>query len=464
MRDAPSASDTIAAVSTPAGRAGIGIVRISGPRALKIASLVFRPKNPHHLLKSHRLLLGELVDPETDTPVDEILLTFMKAPNSYTREDVIEINSHSGYALLDKILEIVLRAGARHAQPGEFTFRAFMNGRIDLTQAEAVMDLIRATSERGVVLACRQLQGRMKERLASLKNNLVEVLSLIEVDIDYPDEGYGLASGGKTAKRLLTEVVDLLERIQRTYEERRFWVDGFKVVIVGRVNAGKSSILNRLLEEQRAIVSSIPGTTRDVIETMLHLKGIPVRLLDTAGYRNPTDEVEKTGLNLAEKNLDEADLALLVLDRSQKLDEDDLKILHRCQGINTLVVLNKIDLPNGMGDEAVGYFPDEKPCVSVSALTGEGFQGLLDAIHKAAVSSEGSRADTEFLPNARQYTATGEALGHVNEALKNLENNAPLEIIAEDLHLGMDAVSSISGEGVRDEVLHRIFEKFCLGK
>ena len=464
MTDDLTPADTIAALSTPPGQAGIGIIRISGPSALDVARRVFRARRPDRKWRSHRLHLGTVVDPATGDEVDEILLSVMKAPLSYTREDVVEINSHSGYALLERILNVVLDAGARQAQPGEFTLRAFLNGRIDLTQAEAVMDLIRARSERGIELASRQLRGGLKARIEAVREALVGFLAHIEVAIDYPDEGYGLAPGEKAAARVHGELLTPLEEMRAAHARGRVWVDGARVAIVGRVNVGKSSILNRLVGTDRAIVTPEPGTTRDVVEQAVQIDGLPVRLLDTAGYRTARGAVEEIGIRLAEQCIENADLALWVVDRSRGLEADDRRILERCGETPTLAVANKIDLPRRLEEAAIRDVCGEMPVVPVSALSGEGVEELARAVRKAVLAGDRGEAPSALAPNARQKRILDQACSHALRAVENLRAESPLEIVALDLQDALFALDGITGTRAHGEVLDRIFSEFCLGK
>ncbi len=464
MPDDFSPNDTIAALSTPPGQAGIGIIRVSGPRSVAIARDVFRPRHHTQDWTSHRLLLGDIVDPVTAVSVDEVLISVMKAPRSYTREDVVEINSHSGHALLERILNILLDAGARQARPGEFTLRAFLNGRIDLTQAEAVMDLICAQSERGVELASRQLKGGLKGRIEAVRESLIDLIAHAEVAIDYPEDGYGLISGEEASDRVKTHVLEPLEQIREAHARRRIWVEGTKAAIVGRVNVGKSSILNRLVGGDRAIVSSEPGTTRDVIEQAVQINGLPLRLLDTAGYREAVGEVESLGIQLTERCIEEADLALWVVDRSRGLDMDDRRVLHLCKDVPTLAVINKIDLPGLLDEENLRVLCGDIPMIRVSALSGEGMAGLERAIQDTVLGREKGRADLEFAPNARQNRVLGRACAHLCQAVSHLREDAPLEIVILDLESGLDCLDEITGSHTTDDVLERIFSEFCLGK
>ncbi len=464
MPDDASLTDTIAALSTPPGHAGIGIIRMSGPLAVPIARTVFRPRRPITDNSSHMLHLGDIIDPSTVVSVDEVLLSIMRAPRSYTREDVVEINSHSGHALLERILNILLDAGARQARPGEFTFRAFLNGRIDLTQAEAVMDLIYARSERGVELASRQLKGGMRQRIESVRDSLIGLMAHAEVAIDYPDEEFGLISGDEASGRVATEVLEPLEEIRSAHARRRIWVEGTKVAIVGRVNAGKSSILNRLVGKKRAIVSSEPGTTRDVIEQYVQINGLPLRLLDTAGYREAQGEVESLGIRLTEQCLQEADLALWVVDRSRGLHMDDRRIFDRCKEVPTLAVVNKIDLKGRMNEEEVRLVCGHIPMIRVSALSGEGMAHLEQALANAVLGKDQGGVHAEFAPNPRQNRILGEACAHLRRAVSRLQEDAPMEIAAMDLQSALECLDRITGRQASDDVLERVFSEFCLGK
>jgi len=455
--------DTIAAIATPIGQAGIGIVRMSGPGCFSIAQKIFRPRNPASAFKSHCLCLGQLLEPASNNPIDEVLLTFMKAPRTYTREDVVEIHSHSGYVLLSKILDILLSQGARLARPGEFTMRAFLNGRIDLTQAEAVMDLINSRSERGLVVASRQVQGEFREAIESLKQKAVRILAQAEAAIDFPETDVDAGLRERGPEEIERELVCPIEALMAS-SEGRIWVDGVSTVIAGRVNVGKSSLLNRLLNEQRAIVTPVPGTTRDIIESSLCIAGIPIRLMDTAGLRSVSDEVEQMGIALTRKKLGEADFVLIVIDRSRPLDQDDLDIMHQIQEKPTLLVMNKMDLParihEGVGTDALSRFP----CVEISALTGQGLDDLKKAIQKAVLGASLDATSSQAAPNARHRHALGRAVGFFRTAGLRIKEDAPLEIVALELGSGLEALGEITGETTAEDVLDSIFSQFCLGK
>jgi tRNA modification GTPase len=456
--------DTITAISTPVGQAGIGIIRISGSKAAPIAEKIFVPRNGSWPLESHRLYLGDLFDPSSGNPIDEVLLSFMEGPNTYTREDVVEINSHSGFVLLSRILQLVLDHGARIAMPGEFTMRAFLNGRIDLTQAEAVMDLINSRSERGLQLATRQLKGGFGQKLEKIKGEALDIMANIEVGIDFPDEEPEIIPIEQALRILKEEIIDPIESLIATHDMKRIWLDGIKTVIAGRVNVGKSSLLNRFLEEERAIVTPIPGTTRDVIEATITIEGIPLRLMDTAGLREVENEVEKIGLYFTSEKIAEADLLLVVIDQSRPLESDDLELIEKCAGKRALIILNKIDLPECSPREEIVARVSGCPVVSVSALTGEGIDDLKKAVVESVARGDFDPEGSHVATNLRHIEILTSAAGFFRDAVKKMQEGAPLEIVALELKSGLDAIEEIIGSTASDELLDRIFGQFCLGK
>jgi len=456
--------DTIAAIGTPIGLAGIGIVRISGPRAGDIAEKIFEPKRPTKELQSHRLYLGHLRDPSSGKTVDEVLLSFMKAPYSYTREDVVEINAHSGYLLLSTILQIILNEGARLAKPGEFTFRAFINGRIDLTQAEAIVDLINSKSERGLELASEQIRGGFRAEIEVLRQRVVKILAHTEVAIDFPEEEYGDMSREEMAQWIERDVLEPIEKIMSAHAQRKIWMDGIKTVIVGRVNVGKSSLLNRLLNEERAIVTPVPGTTRDIIESTIHIEGIPIRLMDTAGFRKVKGQVERIGISLTKEKLAGADLCLIVIDQSRPLNQDDLNIIAKAEKKKSLILLNKIDLAQRIREQELDRVLDGMPVVRISALTGEGIDALRKTIRDHIVTGDVDTTSSHLAPNLRHRTALMEASVRFKNAFDNIRGLLPLELIAVDLNSGLEALGEIIGKTTHEEVIEKIFSEFCLGK
>lgn len=457
-------TDTIAAVATPIGQAGIGIIRISGPLTTEIAEKIFKSKNPTQGLRSHHLYLGYLLDPSTGETVDEVLLSFMKAPHSYTREDIIEINSHSGYLLLSRILQIILAQGVRLAKPGEFTLRAFLNGRIDLTQAEAVIDLINAKSDRGLQLASKQIQGAFRKQIEALRQKAIHILAHAEAAIDFPEEENDIMSREEAAIRIEEELIKPIEILIEAHAKKRLWVEGINTVIVGRVNTGKSSILNRLLNEQRAIVTAIPGTTRDIIESTITIEGLPLRLMDTAGFRNVRDEVEKIGIYFTEKKLAEADFLLVVIDQSQPLNQDDLNIIAQSREKTALIVINKIDLPSRLGKDTEKEAFAGLPIVRISALTGQGLDQLEKGIASCLLERGTDMTSADTAPNMRHWQALTDAARYFKKAGQRTTEDAPMEIIALELKSGLDALGTIIGETTSEDVLSSIFSQFCLGK
>ena len=458
-------NDTIAAIATPIGQAGIGIVRISGPIAHEIAERIFRPKNPVPCLHSHRLYLGHLYDPSSEQTVDEVLLSLMKAPHSYTREDIVEINSHSGYLLLSKVLQIIIEQGARQARPGEFTLRAFLNGRIDLTQAEAVIDLINAKSDRGLHLASQQIQGAFRNAIEQLRQKAIDILAHSEAVIDFPEDETDIMSKEKAANRIEEELVKPIRALIDAHTRKRLWVDGINTVIVGRVNAGKSSLLNRLLNEPRAIVTEIPGTTRDIIESTVTIEGLPLRLMDTAGFRETKkDEVERIGVHFTEKKLEEADFLLVVIDQSRPLNHDDLNIIALSQGKNALIVINKIDLPSRLSETREHEPFSGFPVVKISALTGQGLDQLRKGIAHYLLKGDIDVTSSNTAPNLRHRQALSDAAQFFKNAGQKTKEDAPMEIVAFELKSGLDALGTIIGETTSEEILDSIFSQFCLGK
>jgi tRNA modification GTPase len=460
----PREEDTIAAISTPFGESGIGIVRISGPLAEPIALKLFRPKKDDPDLISHTFNYGEIVDPQKGTPIDEVLLVLMKSPKTYTREDIVEIHCHGGYLILQRVLELVLSRGARMAQPGEFTKRAFLNGRIDLIQAEAVIDLIQAKTRASLEIANQQLRGWLSKEMAGLRSRLIEHLALIEAHIDFPEEEIELITS--LAKREdLEQMIDQLDSWIASYEEGRIFREGISCAIIGKTNVGKSSLLNVLLREERAIVTPIPGTTRDVIEEVLNIEGIPIRLMDTAGLRKPVDSVEQEGVKRAKERVADADFVLLVLDGSRVLDDEDVEIFGEIEGKKKVVVLNKIDLPLRISiKELKGRF-EADPIVAISALRNEGINNLRKTIYDSLIHQRvRSSPEHVVVANIRHKTALAQGRDYLSRALKGLEEGASLEFVAFEIRSALEALGEMVGETTTEDVINRIFEKFCIGK
>jgi tRNA modification GTPase len=463
-RTPPNQEETIAAISTPFGESGIGIVRISGSLAESIAKKIFRHKKEQSSFISHHFHYGEIIDPKSGNPVDEVLIILMKSPKTYTKEDIIEIQCHGGYFILQKVLELVLREGARMAQPGEFTKRAFLNERIDLTQAEAVIDLIRAKTQTSLEIANQQLRGWLQREMSELKERLLEGLALIEAHIDFPEEDIEPIAF-ENLKGELDRIIHQMEEWIASYEEGRIFREGISCAIVGKTNVGKSSLLNVLLKEEKAIVTPIPGTTRDVIEELLNICGIPVRLMDTAGLRKPEDSIEQEGVRRAKERVADSDFVLLMLDGSMELDEDDFEIFEEIKGKKGVVIINKNDLPLRISLEEVKSRFKDDPIVFISALKKEGIDDLKKTINNSLVHRE-VRATPEHLivANIRHKKALTQVRDNVSNAKKGIEEGTSLEFIAFEIRSGLESLRELVGETTTEEVLDRIFEQFCIGK
>ena len=454
--------DTIAAIATPLGIGGLGIVRISGEKAGEIAKRLFVPRSSQNNLQSHRLYHGEIVDPREGTPLDEVLLVMMRRPHSYTGEDVVEIHCHGGILILQNVLQAVLREGARIAEPGEFTKRAFLNERLDLAQAEAVADLIESQTHKGMSQALGQLKGRLSTEIRKLRDELIELLSSVEASIDFPEEDLEEISG----EMLLKRVESCSAKIQRflsTYEEGRIYREGLCTVIVGRANVGKSSLLNILLEEKRAIVTEIPGTTRDVIGEIVNIKGIPLKILDTAGLRKATNIVEEEGIKVTREKLTEADIVILVLDGGQALSAEDREIIQEPKGKKVVVAINKIDLPQKLSRSQAEKEGLEGQIVEISAKEGRGIDKLKEAIFSIAVcqSEEGSSI---FINRVRHKIALERADDSLRKAKESILKEMSPEFIALDLKLALEHLGEIVGETTTEDILDKIFSEFCIGK
>jgi tRNA modification GTPase len=451
--------DTIAAISTPVGEGGIGIVRISGPASLPIASNIFKAKS-NGGLKSHRFSYGEVVHPASGDIIDEAMTVFMKGPNSYTREDVVEIQCHGGTLVVSRILSLVLSEGARLAEPGEFTKRAFLNGRIDLVQAEAIMDVIASRTDASLTLAQHQREGLLSQRISVVKDGILYALAYVEALIDFPEDDVDVAVETDVLNRVqpaLTELDALIEG----FDEGRVLRDGVSVVIAGKPNVGKSSLLNTLLKEKRAIVTSVPGTTRDLIEEVVNINGLPVKLLDTAGIRQSEDQVEQEGVRLTLDRIPKADLVLFVVDGSSGFTDEDQAILDAIGSKTCIAVRNKSDL------EIKATLPGQLAgnVVSISTLTGSGVPELRDAI--TAAFMHGKAVDSrEFVAvsKARHRDALLKAKECLDRFVMNLEAGVNMELLPIDLREALDAVGDVTGETTADDVLDRIFSSFCIGK
>jgi len=456
--------ETIAAIATPIGLGGIGIIRISGDNAEIIARKIFRPKRPIKSFKSFRLYLGHIIDPSSNLPIDEVLLSMMYAPLSYTREDVVEINSHSGYAILSNILSLVLSLGARLAKPGEFTLRAFLNGRIDLTQAEAIIDLINAKGDISVRLAANQLGGNFKKKIAKIRKKIIWALSQVDASIDFPDEESDVITELQLSNYINKSILKPLKSLISAHSQRKIWHEGTTVVIAGRVNAGKSSIFNRLLNKERAIVTPIPGTTRDVVECTVTLDGLPLKLVDTAGIRKVKGKVEEKGIKLTKNQIALADIILLVVDWGRPLNQYDLGLLKEADHKTTILIINKVDLTRKLNETKINCLFKNLPKVYISALTGKGFNDLSRAIFYKITNNKTDISPIEIIPNLRQKTLLNKAADFLKNTGRNLKKGFPLDLVASYLLWAKDSIDEITGDKTNEEIVNTIFSRFCIGK
>ena len=459
--------DTIAAISTPLGEGGIGIVRLSGKDSLQITEKLFSSPRNKSIgdSKSHKVIYGFIKDPSTGEEIDEVLVTTMLSPYSYTREDVVEINCHGGMVTLRKTLELVLNHGARLAEPGEFTRRAFINGRIDLSQAEAVLDLIRSRTDESRRIAIEQLQGGLSEKITALRDRLTELCAAVEAYIDFPEDEIEAASA-QSLSESMKDIGMELQTLLETYDEARFFREGLSTAIVGSPNVGKSSLLNALLKKDRAIVTEIPGTTRDVIEEYLNINGLPLRIMDTAGIRDVQDMAEKEGVKRSLQSIENADLVIAIFDCSEALKEEDLEVLGKVRGKNTIFVLNKCDLPSAIDEDAFSSFiihPSSLP-LRISATRGDGLKELKDRIFESCLKDWKEEREGVVITNLRHKLALEKAKAALDRAISALSENQPLEILALELRDSLDRLGEIVGAVTTEDILNKIFDDFCIGK
>jgi len=460
--------DTIAAVSTPPGEGGIGIVRLSGKEAISIVDRIFvspAGKLPSGV-RSHSVIYGFIKDPDTSEKIDEVIVTVMRAPRTYTREDVVEINCHGGMLPLRRILGSVISQGSRPAEPGEFTRRAFLNGRVDLSQAEAVIDVIKARTEQAERMAIQQLEGRLSAEITALRDSVAESCALVEAYIDFPEEEVELPDSAGFISSM-QDILDRLSALSRSFEEGRLFREGAAMAIVGKPNVGKSSLLNSLLKKDRAIVTDLPGTTRDIIEEGLNIDGIPVRIMDTAGIREAHDLVEAEGIRRSLAAIEGADIILAVYDASRVLDRADRQIIGKVNNKKTISVINKWDISNGdfdAEDNGLNIYPT----VKISALRGEGIDVLKDTIVAALLSNKAmpgqdSAADL-LITNVRHKQLVDGAFASLWQARGTFEKGEPLEVTALFLREALNSLGEIIGVVTTDDILNKIFAEFCIGK
>ncbi|MBL7179995.1 MAG: tRNA uridine-5-carboxymethylaminomethyl(34) synthesis GTPase MnmE [Pseudomonadota bacterium] len=468
-------TDTIAAIATPIGRGGIGIIKISGSDAVSIAKSVFQRSADSSdrsqaadaplfsALQSHRLYHGHILDLENGKVLDEVLLAVMLAPHTYTREDVVEINSHSGPVVLASILELVLKKGARLAAPGEFTKRAYLNGRIDLTQAEAVVDIINSRTGKSLEIAASQIKGDLKRKVESIRDVLLDILAGTEAAIDFPDDAEDVVNI-KTVGIITDKVVAPLKELVQHHENAHVLRDGIKMAVVGKPNVGKSSLMNRLIQSDRAIVTPIPGTTRDLIEETLNIRGIPVIVADTAGLHETEDPVEVIGIQKTREYIRSADLILFMVDASEPLTNEDYRIYETIQDKQVILVVNKTDLvAEDFELECPGSWR-QTASTKISALYGQGFSEIKDLIAKVFLGEYQIEAGSKIVPNLRHKIALERGLQLAVSAVEEINKQTPFELIAIDIREAIDALGEIIGLTTREDVIDQIFNRFCIGK
>lgn len=456
--------DTIAAISTPPGEGAISIVRLSGEEAIPAADRVFKAKKPLAQADSHTIHYGHIVDPKNDETLDEVMVSVMRAPKTFTREDIIEINCHGGIIVVNQILQLLLRSGARLAEPGEFTKRAFLNGRIDLSQAEAVMDLIRAKTDKAMNVALNQLDGDLSRLIRSLRQEVLETLAQVEVNIDYPE--YDDVEE-MTSKLLLEKAKQVKQQIQSllmTAQQGKILREGLNTAIIGRPNVGKSSLLNQLLKEEKAIVTEVAGTTRDVVEEYVNVRGVPLKLIDTAGIRDTEDRVEKIGVERSRKAMSEADLVLLVLNQSEALTKEDKQLLELTSESKRIILLNKTDLIPQIDLDELNELLNNDPMFEVSVTNNEGLNQLEQAISDLFFGGQTQDKDASYLSNARHIALLENASSALDEVIAGIEAGMPVDLVQIDMTRCWDDLGEIVGDSVQDELITQLFSQFCLGK
>lgn len=453
--------DTIAAISTATGNGGIGIIRMSGKECFQILNKIFKPINANEEINGYTMKYGHIID-ENNNIIDEVLVSFFKAPKSYTTENMCEINSHGGFIVERRILEECLKNGAIMAEPGEFTKRAFLNGRIDLIQAESVIDLINSKSEKEAKASISQLEGNLSKNINEIKGNLLDLMADVEASIDYPEYDIEEVTNNKILS-VINVIKIKLEKLSSSFKNGKVLREGIKTAIVGKPNAGKSSLLNNILNEERAIVSDKKGTTRDTIEEFVTINGISLKLIDTAGIRNTTDEIEKIGVEKSKKIIDDAELVIAIFDGSQVLENEDYEILNLIGNKNAILLVNKMDIVDGslVINELQKY---NKDIIKISAKTGDGVEKLYDRIYEMYKINDIELDDGEILTNIRHKGQIDEAIKSINAVKDTIDNHMPVDIIEIYLKQVLADLGKITGDDISEDIINEIFSKFCLGK
>ncbi|MCP3795357.1 MULTISPECIES: tRNA uridine-5-carboxymethylaminomethyl(34) synthesis GTPase MnmE [unclassified Paenibacillus] len=456
-------SDTIAAIATAVGEGGIAVVRVSGPEAVTEVEALFRSKTPLSKAPTHTVHYGHIIDPQSQEKVEEVLVTVMRAPRSFTTEDVVEISTHGGVVAVKRVMDLLLLQNIRLAEPGEFTKRAFLNGRIDLSQAEGVIDLIRSKSDKAFSVALKQVDGQLSQNIRRLRHVLVETLAHIEVNIDYPEHDVESFTSD-LIKDKSSQVMTEIDRLLHTAEQGKILREGLTTAIVGRPNVGKSSLLNTLAQGERAIVTDIPGTTRDVIEEYVTLNSIPLKLLDTAGIRETMDVVERIGVERSRTAVSEADLLLIVINANEPLHEDEMALMEQIRGRQAIVIMNKMDLPAQVDRDLLLRYVPEELIVPMSVKENEGADRLEQAISKLFFSGKLESADMTYVSNVRHIALLKKARQSLVDAYEAADQFVPIDMIQIDVRLAWEHLGEIVGDTAHDALIDQIFSQFCLGK
>lgn len=455
--------DVIAAISTALGEGAIGIVRLSGSEAISIVNPLFKGPNLEKV-SSHTIHYGHIIAPKTEKVIDEVMVTVLRAPKTYTREDIVEINCHGGVVAVQTILDLVLTTGARLAEPGEFTKRAFLNGRIDLSQAEAVMDVIESKTQRALSASMNQLQGSLSTKIRKLRQEMLNTLANIEVTIDYPEyddvEELSLKQLGETGTYVKNQIQNILKQAQ----QGKLFREGINTVIVGRPNVGKSSLLNYLIGTEKAIVTDIAGTTRDSIEEFIHIRGIPLKLIDTAGIRQTEEVVEQIGVEKSRHLMEKADLIILVLNQAEELQPIDIELLKATQAQKRIILLNKQDLPTVLNLQKLLEWVDEEEIISTSIIEEKGINELENKIEELFFQGQLQSTDINYLLNSRHISLLKQSIQSLDQVLEAVELEMPVDLIQIDFNHAWDLLGEITGDSVQDELIDQLFSQFCLGK
>ncbi|RNM24721.1 tRNA uridine-5-carboxymethylaminomethyl(34) synthesis GTPase MnmE [Staphylococcus ureilyticus] len=456
--------DTITSISTPMGEGAIGIVRLSGVDAVNIADKLYRGKESLEHVPSHTINYGHIVDPETNEVVEEVMVSVLRAPKTFTREDIVEINCHGGILTINRVLELTMTHGARMADPGEYTKRAFLNGRIDLSQAEAVMDFIRSKTDRASKVAMNQIEGRLSDMIKRQRQSILEILAQVEVNIDYPEYDDVEDATTEVLLEKSNQIKSEINKLLDTGTQGKIMREGLATVIVGKPNVGKSSMLNNLIQDNKAIVTEVPGTTRDTLEEYVNVRGVPLRLVDTAGIRETEDIVERIGVERSRKALGEADLILFVLNYNEPLTEEDRKLYEVIKNEDAIVIINKMDLDKRLDISEVKEMVGDMPIIQTSMLKQEGIDQLEIQIRDLFFAGDVQNQDMTYVSNSRHISLLKQARNSIQDAIDAAEDGVPMDMVQIDLTRTWEILGEIIGESASEELINQLFSQFCLGK